>query len=193
VQVWIALLRAINLGGRRKVPMAELRALCGDLGWQPVRTYIASGNVVLASPEPSGDTLAAQLSAAVSDRFGFPVPVMVRSADELRRLIEARPLDEATQRSRAAAPSGSAADDLHVGFLADPPRADQVVAWRSALANGASMVVAGPDVYLRVPGGLGDPFLTGRAAKDFGEAATIRGWRTVTALGRLAEEMAGTA
>jgi uncharacterized protein (DUF1697 family) len=175
--VWIALLRAVNLGGRRKVPMAELRALCGDLGWQSVRTYIASGNVVLSSPEPSGDTLAAQLSAAVGDRFGFPVPVMVRSAGELRRLIEAAPADT---------------DGLHVGFLAQRPSADQVASWRSALTNGASLAAGGPDVYLRVPGGLGDPFLTGRAAKDFGQAATIRNWRTVTALSRLAEEMVGT-
>ena len=179
MQVWVALLRAVNVGGRRKVPMAGLRALCEDLGWSSVRTYIASGNVVLAAPERSADAVAERLSTAVAARFGFPVPVMVRSPGGLRRLVDDVPPPDA--------------EHLNVGFLSRQPLAEQVRVWQAGLINGASIVVAGADVYLRVPSGLGAPFLSGPAAKDFGGLATVRNWRTVTALSRLADDVAGAA
>ena len=66
----LALLRAVNVGGRNKVPMAELRALAGDLGYASVRTYIASGNLIFHS-ENTDAACAAELTAAIPERFGF--------------------------------------------------------------------------------------------------------------------------
>src|SRR5436853_6207191 len=91
----IALLRAVNVGGR-KLPMAELRALCAGLGWEEVETYIQSGNVVFAAPgKPAA--LEAKLEKAIEERFGIDVPVIVRSAAEWSAYVEANPFPKAAR------------------------------------------------------------------------------------------------
>ncbi len=79
----VALLRGINVGGNRKVPMAALRDACAGLGWLDVRTYIQSGNVVFRA-EGEADELARSLESAIEERFGFAVPVIVRRATDWR-------------------------------------------------------------------------------------------------------------
>ena len=88
---WVAFLRAVNLGPDNKVPMAELRTLLADAGYDRVRTYIASGNVLFRSGERSAAKLDAQLERAIEARFGLPVRVVVRSASELARIVERLP------------------------------------------------------------------------------------------------------
>src|SRR5687767_9415059 len=94
---FIALLRGINVGGRCKVPMAELRALCGGLGWSDVRTYIQSGNVVF---EASGtaSALEAKLEKALGEEFGFTPAVMVRSAAAWNALVQANPFPKESEK-----------------------------------------------------------------------------------------------
>jgi uncharacterized protein (DUF1697 family) len=91
---FVALLRAINVGGTGKLPMTELRALCERLGFSDVRTYIASGNVVfgtrLAAPKAK-----ATLEAALLKTLGKPCQVLIRTADELEAAIAANPYPEA--------------------------------------------------------------------------------------------------
>ncbi|MGF7150499.1 uncharacterized protein (DUF1697 family) [Sphingomonas zeicaulis] len=87
---WVALLRGINVGGHRKVPMAELRALCGELGFEGTETYIASGNAVFGSAEDA-ETIATALEAALPGRFGFACDVIVRSAAEWRAHLKSNP------------------------------------------------------------------------------------------------------
>ena len=86
----LALLRAINVGGHNKVPMAELRALASEVGFTEVSTYIASGNLLFSS-EKSDAACAAELTAGLVQRFGFGVDVVVISAETLRRVVEAHP------------------------------------------------------------------------------------------------------
>ena len=90
MQTWIALLRAVNVGGTGKLPMADLRALCAKAGFENVRTYIASGNVVLHS---AGDEARVRqaLEDALQAHAGKPVGVQVRSAIELRAALAANP------------------------------------------------------------------------------------------------------
>jgi uncharacterized protein (DUF1697 family) len=91
----VALLRAVNVGGR-KLPMAELRSLCGELGWEKVETYIQSGNVVFsASGQP--EALEAMLETAIKDRFRLDVPVIVRTARQWASYAKANPFPEAAQ------------------------------------------------------------------------------------------------
>lgn len=87
---WVALLRGINVGGNRKVPMAELRALCGKLGFTDPQTYIASGNAMFDSAADA-DTIASALEAALPGRFGFTCDVIVRSAAEWRAYLQSNP------------------------------------------------------------------------------------------------------
>jgi len=81
---WVALLRGINLGPHHKVPMADLRALCADLGFTEVRTYIASGNVVCSSSHRSATAVRTTVERGLRSRFGFDVPVVVRTPAQLR-------------------------------------------------------------------------------------------------------------
>ena len=87
---WAALLRGVNLGGHNKVPMAELRALCEGLGLARVQTYIASGNVVFASERDEAD-LRDAIAAALVERYGKQLGVLVRSAAELAQTVADNP------------------------------------------------------------------------------------------------------
>lgn len=87
---WAALLRAVNVGGTGKLPMAELKAVCEQLGLQQVRTYIASGNVVFASDRSESEIRDA-IAAALLERYGKPIGVLVRSAAEIAGLAANNP------------------------------------------------------------------------------------------------------
>src|SRR6266404_10004389 len=84
----IALLRGVNVGGNKRVEMARLRALLEELGYRDVRTYVNSGNVVFSGPRRSER----HLEAAIAKTFGFVVPVVLRSRDELADVVDANPL-----------------------------------------------------------------------------------------------------
>ena len=87
---WVALLRAVNVGGNNKLPMAELTALAGRLGLEQARTYIASGNLIFSS-ERGEDELRALLEAAIAAQWGKPIGVLVRSAAELAEIAARNP------------------------------------------------------------------------------------------------------
>jgi uncharacterized protein (DUF1697 family) len=91
---YVALLRAVNVGGTGKLPMADLRALCETAGFTRVRTFIASGNVVFhsAASEPAVRT---RLEQALARYAGKPVTVHVRTADEVAAVLAANPFPEA--------------------------------------------------------------------------------------------------
>ena len=90
MSAWAALLRAVNVGGNNKLPMAELKALCEGLGLERVQTYIASGNVVFASPRGE-DELRSTIEAALAERYGTQLGVLVRSAAELADVVANNP------------------------------------------------------------------------------------------------------
>jgi uncharacterized protein (DUF1697 family) len=83
----IALLRGINVGKAKRLAMADLRALCAELGYTDVRTLLNSGNVVFRTTWDDMGAIAGKLAAALADRFGFPVPVVVLDAEELDTVI----------------------------------------------------------------------------------------------------------
>ncbi|MCA8902575.1 MAG: DUF1697 domain-containing protein [Hyphomonas sp.] len=91
---FVALLRAVNVGGTGKLPMAELKAMCEALGYAGVKTYIASGNVVFRTAEPEALVQAA-LEARLEAYAGKPVGVHVRSAAELSAILAGNPFPEA--------------------------------------------------------------------------------------------------
>lgn len=86
----VALLRGINVGGHRRIPMQELRVLAEAAGFHDVRTYVASGNLVLAS-EVSANAIEATLERAIEQRFGFAVDVVVRSRDQWTEYLNSNP------------------------------------------------------------------------------------------------------
>jgi uncharacterized protein (DUF1697 family) len=172
---WVALLRAVNLGGRNKVPMAELRTLLTDAGYKNVRTYVASGNVVLDGPAGKA-ALGTALERQVADAFGVTTTVMLRKPREIAAVI-------------AAHPFGADTSQTHVAFLASRPK-KAAAARLEAVGPGADVVsLAGAEIYLRLPNGVhGFPLSGARIESLLGVPATLRNWRTVTALAELAAD-----
>ena len=169
----VALLRGVNLGPTRKVPMAELRGLAEGLGWSSVSTYVNSGNL-LFSATGSEDALAAALGAALADRFGFAVPVAIRSADELRAAVAATPFGDGDPKR------------VCVCFLREVP--DEAARERLlATARGDERVeVLGRELHLHFPDGQADSVLASRLIALVGqEVATTRNLSTGLALVRL--------
>lgn len=90
MSAWVALLRAVNVGGTGKLPMVELKALCERIGLAQVRTYIASGNVVFASDLTEAG-LKARIEAALEAQYGKRIEVLVRSGADVARVVQANP------------------------------------------------------------------------------------------------------
>ena len=175
---FVALLRAVNVGGR-KVPMAELRDLCGAIGWADVATYIQSGNVVFsADGEPQA--LASQLEKVLKERFGFAVDVVVRSAEQWRAHAAANPFPEAS------------ADRPNLVMLLvskAPPVAGAAVALQARAADGECVAEAGGALWIDYPAGSGRSKLTPTLIdRAIGAPATSRNWRTVQTLCGMLDE-----
>jgi uncharacterized protein (DUF1697 family) len=187
----VALLRGINVGGRNKVPMADLREVVASLGHTGVSTYIQSGNVLFSTAEEDTAKLAAALESAIEERFGIWSSVVVLSRDELAQVLAANPYpDEPNPKM------------VHVVFLnAELPGSllERISAAESAAAAKGSRdtaQLAGQALFLHTPDGFGTSELAQNVFKIIappkksgpGLAATARNWATATKLLSLCEE-----
>jgi uncharacterized protein (DUF1697 family) len=175
--VFVALLRAINLGRVNRVPMAGLRAALTDAGFTGVTTHLQSGNVVLGSTKRSPTAVASAVEQLVRAEFGVGTDVMVRTAGELATIAKSNPL----------ARRGEDAGTLHVAFLKARPAA----AARRALAGRTfgddEFVIRGTEVYLRYAHGVARSKMNVALFEgDLGTPATVRTWKVVNRLHDLA-------
>jgi uncharacterized protein (DUF1697 family) len=172
---WVALLRAVNLGARNKVPMAQLRTLLEEAGYGNVRTYIASGNVLLDGPSRRAE-LASALETLVADAFGVTTTAILRRPRELATVVDSHPF-------------GADTSETHVAFLSGRPATAAVARLEEAAATPEQAVLAGADLYLRLPRGVhGAGLSAARVESLLGVQATLRNWRTVAKLAELAAE-----
>jgi uncharacterized protein (DUF1697 family) len=172
---YAALLRGINVGGNKKVPMADLRTLLAELGYADVRTHLQSGNAVLTS-DRKATALEKEIAAAVADRIGVTCAVMVRTAAELASVRDRNPLPGAPEN-----PSR-----FFVAFLSAKPDADRAGALTSTSFGADQLWLSGREAYLWCPNGAADTKLTGPfLEKQLGVRATARNWNTVTKLAEL--------
>ena len=178
---WIALLRGVNVGGRRSLPMAELRELFADAGCEEVRTYIQSGNVVFAAGEKDRGKLADRLAGAVEGAKGFRPAVMLLTLGELEAAIEGNPFPEAAAEPRS----------LHLWFLGADPSGADVDALEALRSPTERFELHGRVFYLHAPDGIGRSKLAERVERALGVEATARNWRTVETLHDLAAEADG--
>jgi uncharacterized protein (DUF1697 family) len=175
----ILLLRGINLGPHKRVPMPELRSLLSDAGFSEVRTYVASGNVVVSSDaSPSAVEVAAEAERLIAERFGFDVDVIVRTRNELAEVVARNPLADVAVNPKR----------YQVSFLErepDPAVLERIAASR---AEPERLVAIGRELYAWHPDGIGQSKLWAKlAGNGLGVRATARNWTTVTTL----LEMAG--
>jgi uncharacterized protein (DUF1697 family) len=174
----IVLLRGINLGPSRRVPMADLRTLLTTAGYGDVRTYVQSGNVVLSAPETPAE-LEAEAARLISDQFGFDVPVIARSRDELAAVVALNPLREVATNPKR----------YQVSFLSEQLPDDVVETLQSAAVGDERLVAHGRELYAWHPDGVArSKMWNALAGKGLGAVATARNWTTVTTLLAMADE-----
>lgn len=177
----IALLRGINVGGHKKVPMAQLRELLSGHGYEDVRTYVQSGNVVLSGPDVPAVEAERRLEREIEDEFGFPVSVLVRTHAQWQETVDANPFaDVADDPSRQ-----------FVLFLSEP-LAEEVRAAIDPDGFGPDRVVLGErEVHVWAPGGATESAALKKLdQRRLGVTITARNWRTVGKLLALAEASA---
>jgi uncharacterized protein (DUF1697 family) len=176
-EIFIALLRGINVTGNNKIPMPELRALCAEAGWGDVRSYIQSGNLIFRA-DSAPTELEAELERAIAGRFSLTIPVIVRAAAAWPAYVADNPFPEASEHEPNL---------VMLALAKKPPRAGAVEGLRERAANGERIEGAGDAIWVHYPEGAGrsklSPALFDRLA---GSPVTARNWRTVLKLGELA-------
>jgi uncharacterized protein (DUF1697 family) len=180
----VALLRGINVGGRNKVAMADLREVVAELGHADVSTYIQSGNVLFSPGAADADpaALAAALAEAITAKLGVTAPVVVLSRDELAEVIAANPFPDEADPKR-----------VHAVLLSGAPAADATAKIDEALSRSAGkgardeLVTAGRTIYLHTPDGFGNSELAAAVLRIVtspraGVTGTARNWATTLKL-----------
>jgi uncharacterized protein (DUF1697 family) len=177
---FVVLLRGVNVGGRNKLPMADLRVALATEGMENVRTYIQSGNIVLDTSSHSAETTGARVRAVIARDFGLDVPAIALDATDLAMIIGANPFPaEPDHRRVHAIVLPHAPDASGLGVVAERQSA--------ATAKGSADIVTVIDrtAYLHTPDGFGTSelarTLTSGRSNPLADG-TARNWATVTTL-----------
>ncbi len=181
MNVFISMLRGVNVGGHHKVKMDELRTLYESLGLSDVQTYVQSGNVLFATQQREFDRLAVEIEKAIEQRCGFHADVILLNVSELRDVVRRNPF--ATRQDIAP-------NKLLVTFLSRDPgqeARDKVLAMKigpEELSFGAH------EYYVHFPNGAGNSKLpTAAIERALKTPGTARNWNSVTRMLELAESM----
>lgn len=179
---YISILRGINVSGAKKILMNDLKALYEGLKFSMVTTYIQSGNVIFqAADNISDEEATARIKQAIFQKYNFDVPVLVRTADEMKTTQRINPfLDNKNLNI----------EKLHVTFLAELPKQEYLVSIKGFNYSPDQFVIIGKDVFLHCPNGYG----TTKLSNSFFEnnlkiSATTRNWRTVNAMVEIATKI----
>lgn len=167
---FVALLRAVNVGGNGKLPMPELKAMCEELGFAAVRTYIASGNVVFTSRK-SEAAIKSALEKRLHAYAGAPVGVLVRSATEMAQVLAENPFPKAAPNRTVAI------------FLDKAPPADTLAGIRGQKSE--ELRLGRREIYVHYGDGMGTSKLVIPAAK----AGTARNLNTIATLAKMVAEL----
>ena len=170
-RTFIALLRGINVGGN-VLKMADLREAVAGLGFRDLATYLQSGNMVFRAPETVNDDIAAGISEAIRAHKSMDVTVMVRSAEEWRRVVANNPYPQAVEFPKS----------LHAFILDRMPAPERLEALAAKEAGRESWRIVDGALYLHTPDGFGKSVLGGIVERVLKVPMTARNWNTVLAL-----------
>lgn len=174
---YIAILRGINVGGHRKILMADLKVLFEKLKCKNVRTYIQSGNVVFESSEKG---LPQKITTAIKTAYNFDVPVIIRTAEEFEHVATSNPFlkDKSINIER-----------LHLTFLSDIPTKEALENFYQKDISPDQIEIDGKDIFGCVLARFSDSKLTNNLfEKTLKVSATTRNWKTVSKLLEIARE-----
>lgn len=177
---WISILRGINVSGHKSVKMDALRKSYEALGFQDVATYVQSGNVVFTCENTTANTLEKSIIEQIEKEFGFDVPVIVMSADNLNHVIDNNPFTKDYDKDKSF---------FYVTFLASKPKDFDLNAIEEKARNGEEIFVTEDAVYLYCPGGYGRTKLNNNfLEKKLQVRATTRNWKTTNVLLNMAHQ-----
>ncbi len=172
---YVALLRGINVGGKNKLPMKDLVPLFETAGATAVQTYIQSGNVVFEANAAIADSLANSVPDSIRHGFGYRVPLILRSAKEIVRVVANNPFLPKAEPQL-----------LHVAFLSNKPNASAVKQLDPKRSAPDEFKCVGQELYLKLPDGMGKTKLTNAYIETkLGVTATARNWKTVLKLAEM--------
>lgn len=174
-QKYVALLRGINVGGHKKVPMAELRETFAGSGFKNIKTILATGNIIFESTEDNVEKLTGTIAEMIENRFGFPVPTIIRPFSTIWKIIEEDPFKdiEVTPDTR-----------LNVTFLGDKAKPGFTIPYISP--DGSFEIISLKDDHVFSVTDLGKTQTTevmDFLKKEFGSHITTRTWKTVLKIG----------
>jgi uncharacterized protein (DUF1697 family) len=173
----VVLLRGINIGSRNRISMPELREALEDAGYDDVRSYLQSGNVVLTSTA-SAKKVARDCERLIADRFGLEIAVVARTRSELANVAKRNPLKKVVKDPKR----------YQVSFLETKPAAKVVRELEDVAADEEEVVSIGREIYAWHPAGVARSKLWAKlAGKNLGVTATARNWTTVEKLLELAD------
>jgi uncharacterized protein (DUF1697 family) len=179
MNIFIALFRGINVGGKNSLPMKELVSISEGLGCQHVKTYIQSGNMVFKSGEKNPSKLSDLLRAGIQKHRGFAPSVLLLSLSEFEKIVQNNPFPEAVNTPQA----------LHVGFLASVPEKPDLKTLETLRARTERFRLIDSSFYLHAPEGIGRSKLAANTEKLLGVGMTDRNWRTVCKILEMAKEL----
>jgi uncharacterized protein (DUF1697 family) len=174
------MLRGINVSGQKLIKMPELKLLFENLGFTGVITYIQSGNVIFSTEEKSGaKNLASKIEKAILIKFGFDVPVIMRTTDELTCALKDNPFQNT---------EGFVPDKIYITFLEEEPDPEKVLKINPFDFKPDTFIISKKEIYINCASGYG----TTKLSNTFFESrlkvrATTRNWKTVNNLVELAK------
>lgn len=170
---YLALLRGINVGGHNRIPMAELRSLCTEIGWDDVQSYIQSGNLLFASAN-SPARLENQLEEAIEQRFDLQIPVIVRSSKDWHEYAGTNPFPNA---------SAETPNLVALALSKCTPNPDAAERLQERAADGERVALAGNALWIHFAAGTARSKLSPAVLDRLvGSTVTARNWRTVCKL-----------
>jgi len=176
----IAILRGINVSGQKKINMADLKLLFENLGFTKVETYIQSGNVVFESKVSDETKLIQDIEEAITKRYGFEVPVLIRSHEDIKRVIEDCPFGEID-----LAEDGT---KVLLTMLADMPEKDNTENLMTYVKTPEQLIVTQKNIYIYCPNGYGKSKLSNVFIENkLKVQATTRNWKTVEKLFKISK------
>jgi len=179
--VYIAMLRGINIGPHKRMKMERLRACCERLGFVDVKTYIQSGNVVFRAPKLSPAALSKKLGGGIVKEFGFSAEVISRSREEMKEIIDDNPF----MKER-----GIDASKLHVAFLSESASAAALKKLQELTLAPDRTHSSAKEIYFYFPNGVsGSSLWKHPLDRVLSLPVTMRNWKTVTTLYRMAMEV----
>lgn len=178
MKTFVSMLRGINVGGNKKISMAELKKVYEDLGLKDVQTFIQSGNVLFKFQGSDIDKLRDKIEKGISSKFGFDVKVLMRTTEELQNTIKKMPFKkEDTER-------------VYITFLSDKPAVVQEEEINKYKNESEKYIISGKEIYFFCPTGYGKTKLSNNFfEKKLKVSATTRNWNSVNKLFQIASKL----